>query len=101
MSKKSLINRNLKRARKIKRYKDYRNELKSAVKNRSSSLEERFEKGQILASLSRDSSMTRYRNRDVLSGRPRGFYRYFGLSRILFRNLARAGRIPGVRKSSW
>lgn len=101
MSKKSLINRNLKRERKAERLATYRKELKSLIKNKNISLKERFEKSQELSSLSRDSSPSRQRNRDTITGRPRGYYRYFRLDRISFRLLARAGQIPGVRPSSW
>jgi len=101
MSKKSLINRNSKRERKAERLSSYREELKSIIKNKDLSLEERFEKSQKLSSLSRDSSPSRQRNRDTLTGRPRGYYSYFGLDRISFRLLARAGQIPGIRSSSW
>lgn len=54
-----------------------------------------------LALLPRNSSMTRYRNRCMLTGRPRAYYRKFGISRIVLRDLARQGMIPGMRKSSW
>jgi len=101
MSKKSVTNRNFKRIAKADRVSSYRKNLKTDIKDRSLSLEERFDKSQKLSSLSRDSSLVRQRNRDSFTGRPRGYYRYFGLDRITLRLLARAGQIPGLRPSSW
>jgi small subunit ribosomal protein S14 len=63
--------------------------------------EERFEATLRLAELPRNSSRTRIRNRCSLTGRPRAYYRKFGLSRIALRDLASEGQIPGVVKSSW
>ena len=61
------------------------------------------EKGdyQALQKLPRDASATRLRNRDAIDGRPRGYMRKFGLSRLKFRELAHKGELPGVKKASW
>jgi small subunit ribosomal protein S14 len=75
--------------------------LKTLARNRDAAPEERFEAQLKLARLPRNSSATRIRNRCALSGRPRGYYRKFGLSRIAVRELASSGLIPGMVKSSW
>ena len=89
MAKKSMIARDKKRQKMIQKYADKRHELK--------------ELGDLegLAKLPLNSSPTRWKNRDLLDGRPRGFMRRFGISRINFREKARNGEIPGVTKSSW
>jgi small subunit ribosomal protein S14 len=75
--------------------------LKAVANDRDASAEDRFNATLRLAALPRNGSKTRIRNRCELSGRPRGFYRKFKLSRIALRELASAGQIPGVVKSSW
>jgi small subunit ribosomal protein S14 len=89
MAKKSILARDLKRQKMIKQYAAKRAELK--------------ELGDLdgLARLPRNSSPTRWKNRCVETGRPRGYMRQFGLSRIAFREHASKGEIPGVTKSSW
>lgn len=89
MAKKSIIARDAKRKKLILKYAAKRAELKAV-----GDLEG-------LAKLPRNSSPTRWKNRDVLTGRPRAYMRRFGLSRITFRELASKGEIPGVTKSSW
>lgn len=89
MAKKSMIARDVKRAKLVAKYADKRAQLKS-----TGDLEG-------LQKLPRNSSPIRRRNRDALTGRPRGFMRKFGLTRYSFRMLASEGKIPGVRKSSW
>ena len=101
MAKKSLIERNNKRLRMAERYRDGRETLKEAAKDDSLSPEERFAARIALAELPRNSSSTRVRLRCTLTGRPRGNYRKFGLSRIALRELASSGQIPGMVKSSW
>ncbi len=101
MAKKSLIERNNKRLRMAERYRDRRETLKEAAKDDSLSPEERFAARIALAELPRNSSSTRVRLRCTLTGRPRGNYRKFGLSRIALRELASSGQIPGMVKSSW
>jgi small subunit ribosomal protein S14 len=89
MAKKSKIIKNEKRRVIVERYREKVAELK--------------EKGDYaaLAKLPRNASATRLRNRDSLDGRPRGYMRKFGLSRLTFRELAHKGEIPGVKKASW
>lgn len=89
MAKKSMIAKDLKRQKMIAKYAQKRAELK--------------ELGDLegLQKLPKNSSPTRFKNRDVISGRPRGYMRRFGLSRINFREKASKGEIPGITKSSW
>jgi small subunit ribosomal protein S14 len=75
--------------------------LKALARDRDAAPEDRFEAQLKLARMPRNSSATRIRNRCALSGRPRGYYRKFGLSRIAVRELASSGQIPGMVKSSW
>jgi small subunit ribosomal protein S14 len=89
MAKKSMIARDAKRQKMIKQYASKRKAL----------LESGDREG--LASLPRNASPTRWKNRCAVSGRPRAYMRKFGLSRIAFRDEASMGKIPGVRKSSW
>ncbi len=101
MAKTSSVQKNKRRERLVEKYKGKRDALKSVVNDKSLSIEERFDAQLRLASLPRNSSKVRVRNRCELSGRPRGFYRKFKLSRIALRDLASVGQIPGVIKSSW
>ena len=102
MAKKSLIERNKKRMRMAERYRRSRaTALKEVGGRRARSPEERFAARMKLAELPRNSSATRVRLRCALTGRPRGNYRKFGLSRIALRELASSGQIPGMVKSSW
>ena len=101
MAKKSSIEKNVRRAKMAKAIATRRARLKTLARNRDAAPEERFEAQLKLARLPRNSSATRVRNRCELSGRPRGFYRKFKLSRIALRELASAGQIPGMVKSSW
>jgi small subunit ribosomal protein S14 len=101
MAKKSLIERNKKRMRMAERYRDRREALKAVADDDARSPEERFAARIRLAQLPRNSSMTRVRLRCTLTGRPRGNYRKFELSRIALRELASLGQIPGMVKSSW
>ena len=89
MAKKSMIARDAKRQKMIAKYAAKRAELK--------------EMGDLegLQALPKNSSPTRWKNRDAISGRPRGYMRKFGLSRINFREKAVKGEIPGITKSSW
>ena len=75
--------------------------LKALIMDKDTSMEERFAAVLKLAQMPRNSSKVRIKNRCELSGRPRGFYRKFKLSRIALRELASSGQIPGVIKSSW
>jgi small subunit ribosomal protein S14 len=75
--------------------------LKKAIMNKETKFEERIAMVHKLAEMPRNSSRVRVRNRCALTGRPRGFYRKFGMSRIALRELASAGFLPGVIKASW
>jgi small subunit ribosomal protein S14 len=101
MAKKSSIEKNQRRAKMSKAVAPRRARLKALARDRNAAPEDRFEAQLKLARLPRNSSATRVRNRCALSGRPRGYYRKFGLSRIAVRELASSGQIPGMVKSSW
>src|SRR6185437_6437773 len=101
MAKKSSVNKNAHRERLSKQMAGKRARLKAIAGNRNAPEDERFAAQLKLAEMPRNSSPTRVRNRCELSGRPRGVYRRFKLSRIALRELASAGQIPGMVKSSW
>jgi len=101
MAKKSSIEKNALRTKLSKQGAARRARLKALARDRDAAPEDRFEAQLKLARLPRNSSPTRIRNRCALSGRPRGYYRKFGLSRIAMRELASSGLIPGMVKSSW
>src|SRR6267142_2538516 len=101
MAKKSSIEKNNRLAKLAKRIAPRRERLKAIARDREAPPEERFEAQLKLAELPRNSSVTRVRNRCSLTGRPRGYYRKFRMSRIAVRELASAGQIPGMLKSSW
>jgi small subunit ribosomal protein S14 len=101
MAKTSSIQKNRKRAKLVKQFQAKRARLKAIAEDRSLAPEERFQANLKLAELPRNSAAVRLRNRCELSGRPRGYYRKFKLSRIALRDLASAGQIPGMVKSSW
>lgn len=101
MAKKSKIAKDLERREVVARYADRRRELKAASVDLSLPFAERQAAMVALQKLPRDASPTRLRNRDRIDGRPRGYLRKFGVSRVEFRRLAHDGDLPGVRKSSW
>src|SRR5689334_13129859 len=101
MPKTSAIERNKKRIKLVEKYKVKRAELKAILSNPGASDEEFFAAQKKMAKLPRNSSAVRVRNRCSLSGRPRAYIGKFSVSRITFRELALAGKIPGVTKSSW
>ncbi|HUC66088.1 MAG TPA: 30S ribosomal protein S14 [Stellaceae bacterium] len=101
MAKTSSVNKNKRRAQLVKRMSAKRARLKAIADDRSLAPEERFAARLKLAEMPRNSSATRIRNRCELTGRPRGTYRKFKLSRLALRELASAGQIPGMVKSSW
>jgi small subunit ribosomal protein S14 len=101
MPKTSAINRNEKRKQLSSKYAAKRTELKAILANPDTNDEEFFAAQKKLQKLPRNSSKVRVRNRCSMSGRPRAFIGKFGVSRIQFRELALAGKIPGVIKSSW
>jgi small subunit ribosomal protein S14 len=101
MAKKSAIERNKKRRKMVKQAAGRRSALLAIANDRSLPMEDRFAARLKLAKLPRNSSPVRIRNRCEISGRPRGFYRKFHISRIALRDLASTGQIPGMVKSSW
>ncbi len=101
MPKTSAIERNKKRIRLTEKHAPKRAELKAILANPATTDEDFHSAQRKLQKLPRNSSKTRVRNRCSLSGRPRGYHRKFGVSRIALRELALAGKIPGVTKSSW
>ena len=101
MAKKGKIEQNNKRAEIIQRYAERRRVLVDVIKDPEATPLEKREAQVALRKMPRDSSATRYRNRCQFTGRPRGFLRKFGISRIAFRENSLEGMIPGVKKSSW
>ena len=101
MAKKSAIDKNLKRMKKAERAASKRARLKAIVMNKTLPMEERFEANLKLAEMPRNGARVRVRNRCRVTGRPRGYYRKLGMSRIALRELASFGQVPGVVKSSW
>lgn len=101
MAKKSMVERDLKRRRLAAKYEEKRNRLKETLHNKELAAEDRFVAALKLAELPRNSSKTRIRNRCLVTGRPRGFYRKLKMSRIALRQLGSDGKIPGLVKSSW
>lgn len=101
MAKKSKIVKNQKRAVLVDRYAERRAELIKIIKDPETDYDAKRDAYAKLAKLPRDSSATRYRNRCGVSGRPRGYFRKFGMSRLALRDLAHNGELPGIRKSSW
>ena len=101
MAKQSKIAKNLQRHRLVDKFVEARKELKSIIKNPNTSFEEKKEAIIKLEKMPRDANPIRLRNRCSLTGRPRGFYRRFGLSRIAIREMVNNGLIPGVKKASW
>ena len=101
MAKTSSIEKNLRRQRMVKQYAGRKSRLKDIATNDALPPEDRFKARLKLAELPRNSSPCRVRSRCELTGRPRAVYRKFKLSRIALRELASAGLIPGMTKSSW
>ena len=101
MAKQSSIQKNLNRKKIVKKFNNRRQSLKKKIMQKNLSMEERFKIQSKLNDLPRDSSKIRVRNRCELTGRTRGVYRKFGLSRIKIRELSMSGALPGVVKSSW
>ncbi|MEE8296585.1 MAG: 30S ribosomal protein S14 [Hyphomicrobium sp.] len=101
MAKKSAVEKNNARKRLVKRLAAKRAALKAVATDRSLAPEERFQAYLKLAKMPRNSARIRLRNRCEVSGRPRGYYRKFRLSRIALRELGSEGQIPGIVKSSW
>ncbi|HVS63196.1 MAG TPA: 30S ribosomal protein S14 [Thermoanaerobaculia bacterium] len=101
MASKAAISKNEKRMQMVENRRERRQELKEIIRDPKTPEEERQLAIRQLNQLPRDSSAVRVRNRCFLTGRPRGYYRKFGLSRIALRDLALRGELPGVTKSSW
>jgi small subunit ribosomal protein S14 len=101
MAKKSAVEKNKRRGRLVKKYAGRRERLRTIARDRSLPPEERFQAFLKLAKLPRNGAASRVRNRCELTGRPRGYYRKFRLSRIAVRELGSVGQIPGMVKSSW
>ena len=101
MAKLSSIQKNSNRLKLIEKFSNKRKTLKDKIKNKDLTIEERLMIQNKLNDLPRNSSSIRYRNRCKLTGRTRGTYRKFGLSRIKIRDLSMSGDLPGVVKSSW
>ena len=101
MAKKSMIERELKRAKLVAKYADKRKKLKATIRNVNSTDEERRDAQAKLNALPRDASPTRQRARCAITGRPHGVYRKFGLGRNKLREGAMKGEIPGLTKASW
>lgn len=101
MAKLALINREQKRRDTVAKYSAKREALIAIINNQKLSPEERHEARLKFQALPRNSSPVRQRNRCALTGRPRGFYRKFGLARNKLREIAMRGEIPGVTKASW
>ena len=101
MAKKSAIKKNETRIKKVSLMGKKRKALKEVIMNRKLPLDERFAAQMKLNEMPRDGSFIRVRNRCLVTGRPRGNYRKFKMSRIAFRELASTGHVPGILKSSW
>jgi len=101
MAKKSKIARNEQRKAVVERYAAKRLELKKALVDPASTDEQREAARVGLQKLPRDASPVRLRGRDAIDGRPRGFLKQFGISRVRFREMAHRGELPGITKSSW
>jgi small subunit ribosomal protein S14 len=101
MAKQSSIQKNLNRKKIVNKFQNKRNSLKEKIMKKDLSMEDRFKIQSKLNDLPRDSATIRVRNRCLLTGRTRGVYRKFGLSRIKLRELTMSGALPGVVKSIW
>ena len=101
MAKVSSIEKNKHRRELVDQYAKKRAELKAVINDRSKPLDERFAAQLKLNELPRNSAKVRLRNRCGVTGRPRGYYRKLGISRIALRDLGNTGKVPGIVKSSW
>ena len=101
MAKKSMIARDRKRLKTVQQYASKRAALKNIIASQSSSDEERRNAMERLQKFPRNASPVRLRNRCAITGRPKGFYRKFGLGRNKLREETMRGNIPGLRKASW
>lgn len=101
MAKMSMVNREVKRLRAVRKFADKRKALKNKLRDASLDAEERNQARRALQALPRDASPSRLQRRCRLSGRPHGYYRKFGLARNKLREAAMRGDVPGLVKSSW
>ncbi len=101
MAKVSAVEKNDRRRKLVVAQAGKRAALKKIIMDKSTTMEERFRAQLKLAALPRDGAKIRVRNRCEVSGRPRGFYRKLGMSRIALRDLGNTGKVPGIVKSSW
>ncbi|MCQ9327819.1 30S ribosomal protein S14 [Pelistega suis] len=101
MAKLSLINRDIKRAKLVEKFSAKRAALVAIINDQSKSDEERYEARLKLQQLPRNANPTRMRNRCVITGRPRGVFSKFGLTRHKLREMAMRGEVPGMTKASW
>jgi small subunit ribosomal protein S14 len=101
MAKTSMVEREKRRAKIVKKYAAKRAQLKELIRDPKTSPEERAVAQAKLQSQPRDASPARGRNRCAITGRSRGVYRKFGLSRVKIREVANRGEIPGLAKASW
>ena len=101
MAKKSAIQKNIRKKNLISRLSEKRSKLKKILKSKDLDFDERIKVQVKLNDLPKDSSKIRFRNRCFMSGRPRGVYRKFNLSRIAIREMSGKGLIPGFTKASW
>ncbi|MBB5832593.1 30S ribosomal protein S14 [Brachybacterium aquaticum] len=101
MAKTSKIAADARRRATVAKHAEERAALKRTLKDSAAPMSEKVLAQRALQRMPRDASPTRLRNRDAVDGRPRGYLRTFGLSRVRFRQLAHRGELPGVTKSSW
>ena len=101
MAKRSMVEREKRRIKLSKRMSAKRENLRNIMKSQEASMEEKLAASERLQKMPRDSSASRITNRCAITGRPKGFYRKFGLGRIKVREAAMRGDIPGLVKASW
>ena len=101
MAKESMKAREVKRAKMVAKYAEKRAALKKIINNPNTDPDDAFEAAQKLQAIPRNAYPIRLHNRCKITGRPKGYIRMFGISRIQFREMASAGLIPGVKKASW
>jgi len=101
MAKKSMLMRQRRREKEVKRFAPKRAELKEIIRDPKTSDDDKMEAQKKLQKMPRDASPVRLRNRCALTGRPHGYYRKFGLSRTKLRETTMRGEIPGLSKASW
>jgi len=101
MAKLSQVLRDRKRKKLIQKYAERRKALRRVLRDQNASIDEKLEAQAAFAKIPRNSCPTRLKRRCEITGRARGYYRKFGISRIALRDLALSGQLPGVRKSSW